>query len=349
MTMAVAAGLGVSLAGTAAVSFANKVAKAFREAQLEREEEETIITAATSLRVYGGNTALRRAKNDYAQSPIIVHLKKNLLFSGTIYVAYVPNKCGKTTACYAAMDKPYCRRGVAFSPDTALNTPYFDSVLSYLDFNAENPPGGFMVRLLQELEKGDKHPELTKNLLILDNFMPNGFNVEDSHFLHNLKAQIKERSVTALIFTSNKEAACHLLSQNNLGCIVPLVPTKIIVDLQNATGHVDPSKPLDFNWEQHLSMMWDKDELKKAIEHSGRFLGLEEVARNNIVQRFDSVYNRLSLNQKEVTNPVSFLGILVDETTGQAITTPTAAAVTSTFGEPGGTQEQKCRQNCTIL
>lgn len=97
-------------------------------------------------------------------------------------------------------------------------------------------------------------------------------------------------------------------------------------------------------------MMWDKDELKKA--HSGRFLGLEEVARNDIVQRFDSVYNRLSLNQKEVTNPVSFLGILVDETTRQAITTPAAAAVTSTFGAPGGTQDgcwRKCRQNCTIL
>jgi hypothetical protein len=311
------------------------VAKAFQEARLERKEEEIIISAATGRHVYGGNTDLRRAKDDYAESPIIAHLKKNMPFSGTIYVAYVPNNCGKTTACYAAMDKPYCRRGVAFSPDVGP-TPYFDSVLSYFGFNAENPPPeGFMTRLLAELQKGDVHPELENNLLILDNFMPFGFNDEDSRFLHNLKGQIKGKNVTALVFTPSKEAACRLLSQNNLGCIVPLASNKTIVDLKKANDGIDPNEPLDFNWEKLVSMVWDKDELKKAIEHSPSFLGLKEAARNKIVQRFDSVYNGLSRTEKEDTNPVSFLRMF--EVVTQEITTPRGGSGTGTSGATGRT------------
>jgi hypothetical protein len=117
-----------------------------------------------------------------------------------------------------------------------------------LGFDLKSPPIGFMIRILEELDKGDALPELPRNLIILDNFMPHGYNDEDNCFLHNPKGHIKEKKVTALIFTPNREAACRLLSQNELGAIVPLATNRQISDLRNANPIIDPkTTPLAFD------------------------------------------------------------------------------------------------------
>ncbi|KAL3904437.1 MAG: hypothetical protein SGARI_004925 [Bacillariaceae sp.] len=125
MATAAALGVGDPLAVTAVTKATGKVAAAFREANLTRNQEKTIKTV-TTLRVLEGNENLRRGRDDYAESPILTHVKENCSKPGTIYVAYVPNNNGKTTACYAIMDKPYARRAVAFSPDSNHMVPYFD-------------------------------------------------------------------------------------------------------------------------------------------------------------------------------------------------------------------------------
>lgn len=91
------------------------------------------------------------------------------------------------------MDKPYARRAVAFSPDADRIVPYFDRMVACLDFDTENPPAGLMRRLLNKLAKGKDHPDLKRNILILDNFMQHVYNLVDLDFLHRLKANIKEK------------------------------------------------------------------------------------------------------------------------------------------------------------
>lgn len=331
----------------ATINVSRSIFKAFLDAQLSREQEQTIKDAATSMCVFGGNSHLRREPKDYAESPIMAHIKKNCSKPGIIYVAYVPNNKGKTTACYACMDKPYARRGVAFSPEYTPRVPYFDSMVASLGFDPENPPKGFMIRLLVELAKGEDHPELKSNLIILDNFMSHGFNPEDSCFLHNLKGHIKESGVTALVLTSNRDAACHLLSQNELGTIVPLATNRQIVELRRANPRIDPDTPLVFDWEQHVSMVWDKDELKKALVHSSAFLKLDEAKRNTIIQCFDSVYNGLSREDKDAADPISIMEQFNESQRG--ITTPRAG--TFPTGGIDGTQGVcfGAGTHCTIL
>ena len=322
-------------------SLTSKIVKSFKEAQLAREHEERI-EKATNLCVFGGNSNLRRDKNDYAQSPIIMHLKERCVLGGRIYVAYVPNNCGKTTACYAIMDKPYARRGVAFSPEAVPGVPYFDSVIASLDFDPQNPPDGFMVRLLVELTKGKKHPELTNNFLVLDNFMPHGFNNRDSYFFHNLKSHIKQKNISVLVLTPNREAACRLLSQNELGTIVPLATHLQIRELKKANPRIDPHQPLAFDWERHVSMVWDKDQLKKAIEYDTS--ESSGALQNAIRQSFDRVYDGLSREEKAAANPMTILQHFDDIRPG-GITTP--RGVGAPVAEKGGCCGTEI--NCTIL
>lgn len=60
-------------------------------------------------------------------------------------------------------------------------------------------------------------------------------------------------------------------------------------------------------------MVWDKDELKKAFEHSTAFLELDEAQRHIMSQRFNDVYNRLPQKDRDAANPVSIARAL-DET-----------------------------------
>ena len=122
-----------------AAEVAARIVSAFREGRLARDQEAEI-KKAVSRSVLGGNTNLRREPDDYALSPIIAHIKKNCSRSGIIYVAYVPNNNGKTTACYASMDKPYARRGIAFSPESTPGVTYFDSMVGSLGFDLNIPP-----------------------------------------------------------------------------------------------------------------------------------------------------------------------------------------------------------------
>lgn len=180
-----------------ATQVAAKIISAFQEGRLTRDQE-AAIKKAVSRSVLGGNTNLRREPDDYAQSPIIAHTKKNCSRSGIIYVAYVPNNNGKTTACYASMDKPYARRGIAFFPESTHGVTYFDSMVGSLGFDFKTPPIGFMRRILEELEKGGALPELPRNLIALDNFMPHWYNDADNRFLHNLIGHIKEKKLPPL-------------------------------------------------------------------------------------------------------------------------------------------------------
>lgn len=118
-----------ALSPNVAADVATRIRKAFQEGRLTSDQEATI-KAAVSLRVFGANTSLRRKPDDYAESPVLAHIKQHCSRSGVIYVAYVPNNIGKTTACYACMDKSYASRGIAFSP--GYGAPYSFKVLALI-------------------------------------------------------------------------------------------------------------------------------------------------------------------------------------------------------------------------
>lgn len=320
----------------------NKVSTSFQEAKLAKDQEKTTIEAASSFQFLGvNNHNLQRKPEDYAQSPLISHIKKNFGRPGIVYVAYVPNSKGKTTACYACLDKPYTRKGIAFSPEVGHNESYFASIVESLGFDVQDPPDGFMGRLLEELGKDDGcKMEATRKLMILDNFMQLGCDDIDLHFLHKLKAYTRESVITVIVLTSNRNAACRLLSQNQLRTIVPMVTPQQLVDLRraNPAETINPDLPLAFDWEQELSMTWDKEELKKALFQTSAFLGLQRADQGTIRQDFDSVFNGLSPEDKADADPCNILDSLPGAQRRIA-TTPTATTVpssTATAGDDGG-------------
>lgn len=190
-----------------------------------------------------------------------------------------------------------------------------------------------MIRILEELEKGEDHQDPNRNLIILDDFMSHMFNAQDSLFLCNLKEHIKKRNVTAILLTSNREAACRLLSQGKLGVIVPMATNQQISQLRDANPSIDPHSPLTFLWEQQASMVWDKDELKKAFQHTIAFRELNEAKQNSIKECFEGVYDQLSQHGRDTANPIT-IARKFDETQTE-ITTPRAGA--------NGGVEDKCR------
>lgn len=325
---------------------AGRITDSFKDWQGTSNDKAKIEEAVTSFRVLGGNEALRRNPASlYAQSPLMQHIKSFCYTPGVIYVAYVPHNKGKTTACFACMDKPYVRRGIAFSPEIDNTKPYFDSIVDLLGFDPDNSPTGFMKLLRQSLEKEDEgdRKDIERNLIILDNFMPSGFNKVDVAFIHNLKAQVRETGVTVLVLTSHKEAASTLLSENSLGTIVPLMDAELIQKFKNEYGEIVKGVPLDFDWEELLPMKWDKDELKKAMEHSFAFKRLDGGKQERILKRFDNVFSGLPEVVRNEATPVSIIREFSEANV--ALSMPTNA------GDNRGTQQRgcSCLNGCVIL
>jgi hypothetical protein len=137
-------------------ALAKRTSDAFEDWQGTSKDKTKIEQAATSLLVFGGRVKLRRDPASlYDQSPLMRHIKDRCSLAGLIYIAYIPHNKGKTTACYACMDKPYVRRGIAFSPEIDSSKQYFDAMVDLLGFDSDNPPTGFMKLLVENLGKDE--------------------------------------------------------------------------------------------------------------------------------------------------------------------------------------------------
>ena len=160
-------------------------------------------------------------RDNYARSPILKYMKTNMHTNGTVYVAYVPAGLGKATACHAYMHKGYRRRGMAFVPGNQ-SLPYFESMISLLELDPNNPPDGLLSQIITSLS--DPEP----GILILDDFMSQGVNTIDWNLLNNIKKCIRESRVAVIVLMANKESANILLSQNDLQYVCPLVRASVL-------------------------------------------------------------------------------------------------------------------------
>ena len=118
---------------------------------------------------------------------------------------------------------------------------------------------------------------------------------------------------------------------------MPLATNDQIRQLRGANPNIDSRIPLVYDWEREVSMLWEKDELKKAVYISVAFCGLEEAKQTSIGQRFDTVYDGLSEEERDQANPTLMFEHFSESR--NKITTPWAGTVPSngiTFGDDGG-------------
>jgi len=123
-----------------------------------------------------------------------------------------------------------------------------------------------MTSIIDALEAGvvDKSYELSmRRLLILDNFMPYDYNSYDLGLIHGLKGAIRNSRVSVIVSTSNRDAACRLLAENGLNTISPLATWHEVDKMRDSPELIIHGKPVNFNWEDKLSVAWKKKELKK--------------------------------------------------------------------------------------
>jgi hypothetical protein len=128
-------------------------------------------------------------------------------------------------------------------------------MLKYLDLDVDNPPEEWMVCLLEALKGLDKLP-----VLILDDFMYNGATQHDKTFLLSLKSLLRSSTVTAIVLTSNKDAANAMLTWNGMVGIIPMVDNDTVAELQCAFY----AGTFAIDWNKELNMQWSTKALQVA-------------------------------------------------------------------------------------
>ena len=274
--------------------------------QIECRGKGSIERAAIARTVFGGSGTQRfENSDDYAQSPIMGHIKNNWCTSGYVYVAYAPRGTGKTTAAFAIMNKPYCDRGLVFSPgDASSSKSYFHYTLDMLGIDAEDPPNGVMASVLNALTNGElntSHELLKRRLLVLDNIVPHGYNSCDLELLHVIKATIRNRNIRVIVMTRIRDVACRLLSENGLYAVVPLVHSPVLNQFRDRHAQtVKRGKAVDFNWEEHVSAVWEKKEQQKAVETAS--------AQKELFRVFNKQYDKLTKQERIDASPQDMIG-----------------------------------------
>jgi hypothetical protein len=109
-----------------------------------------------------------------------------------------------------------------------------------------------------------QHP----SFLILDDFMPYGPTNIDIDLLLSIKTRIRSMNIIVVVLTASKDSADYMLTMNNLETIIPPVGNaamEIICAEFKGGNHFRCDPSFHVNWETHLSMEWDAEEMRKAI------------------------------------------------------------------------------------
>ena len=250
--------------------------------------------------IMGSTITMRRSK--YADSPILNYMRTNCLLKGNVYVALVPPRMGKTTACHAFMEK-YARKGVAFSP-TELKGLYYEFVLQKIGIDADNPPRGWLELFLSCLDAG-KDSKLPSFLLLDDFANEDSINPFDKVFLTTIKAQIRSRNISVIVLTSNKKSADEMLTWNSFESIRPAVDfatyKKLRMDYKNSLNNGRP--PFEMGWSQHLSMQWSTTALKTAVLADPSYLDLSDAEKTGVESEIDGIIRSITPQERVVINP----------------------------------------------
>jgi len=222
----------------------------------------------------------------YASSPILQYMRERCTCPGTVYVAYVPPRMGKTTACVAHIEM-YVRKGLngglCFSPADS-GKPYLQNMLTLLDLkDYSNPPSGLVDLIARELASPAGVPT---SYLLLDEFMSKGINPMDEELARSIKTVVRGRNLVAIILTPNEAAANFLLTLNGLEGIQPMLTEAELLKIKSKVGFTIPPD-FGINWDKHLSMEWETDELVNAfLMDPNRPKGVSESEVRTFLQDF---------------------------------------------------------------
>lgn len=273
--------------------------------------KKTIQKASKGPSIMGSSITMKRSK--YANSPILNCMRTNCLLRGNVYVAFVPSRMGKTTACHAFMEK-YAKQGVAFSP-TELEGLYYEFVLRTIGLEAENPPPGWLELFLSCLDA--KSNSKLPSFLLLDDFAnEDSISSFDKVFLRTIKSQIRSRNIAVIVLTSNQKSADEMLTWNQFESIRPAVDFKTYMTLRE--DYIDIKKnggpPFKMEWSKHLDMRWATDELKTAVLADPRYLGISELDKTGVEAEIDAFLQSMSAKQRLSINPSIILENLSADT-----------------------------------
>ena len=285
--------------------------------------EKRIRKSVTGRNVIGCTAALKRTA--YAASPILMQTRKYCMkTAGTVFVFYAPSGMGKSTACNAVLDK-YTKKGIAFSPSdlTAVGS-YKDTILQGLGLDINNPPTGWMDKMIELLEAPwHENPAV----LVLDDFMNDtADNPWDEVVLKGMKTAIRSRNVSIIVFTKNKKAANKMIAWNDMCSIVPAVSNTAVLGLKRAFFEFKKSdQKLDafqIDWDKHVPMIWETSELKKAVLVDPKYVDTSQHEKNELTETIDAIIQHMNPSERKELNPRGLLHLLVEMTAVPTLMSP---------------------------
>lgn len=259
-------------------------------------------------RVLGGNSDLKR--KNYAMSPILDSIVNHCLkVNGHVFVVYGGGGMGKTTALYAIMGR-YARKGIAFSPGE-LGGSYKDILLRRLRLDRDNPPSGWLEKLLAELQTPWKEDPA---ILMLDDFMNDQpDDLLDKALLMNIKAAIRGKNIVAFVLTTNKQSANQMLTWNST-----ILPAASEDDIRHCLRAVRQHKESNteaefvFNWNENGRLRWKTEELKKAVLLSPKYVENSQDENDLLMAKIDAYIQEMEEEERESLSPSDALRYLAN-------------------------------------
>jgi hypothetical protein len=133
----------------------------------------------------------------------------------------------------------------------------------------EKPPAGWIPLCIKALIRDNQQ----QYVLLLDDFMSQGFNVDDRSLLFSIKSHIRSSNITVIVFTQNKEAANSMLQMNDLEGIQPLQDSLLPIKIK-ARG-----EPYALNWETEMNMKWATQAVKEAMRQNPQYRCIDVLDR----------------------------------------------------------------------
>ena len=256
-----------------------------------------------------GSDALRRTQ--YADSPIVKYITTNCMRTkGRIYVIYASSNIGKTTACHAVLDK-YAKKGLATAASD-LDGHYRHMFLDRIGLNRKNPPKGWLTKFLKELAAPvGENPAI----LLLDDFMnENPDDRYDKALLTSMKTEIRGRNICIVVLTKNKKSANKMITWNDMGSIVPALPRDEVAELRRRFLDLstEEKQMFEIDWDTCLPMVWETDELKKAILADPMHVNKSDNEKDDLIASIDATIAAMNDDSRRKLEPESLLSQLVD-------------------------------------
>jgi hypothetical protein len=143
-------------------------------------------------------------------------------------------------------------------------------------------------------------------VLILDDFMHNGETEHEETFLLALKSLIRSSTVTAIVLTSNKDAANAMVTWNGMSGIIPMVENDTVEEFRCALY----AGTFAMDWNKELNMEWSTKALQVAAAVGPRLKHLKTDEMHNKMKEY---LDSLGPHRRTLASPGEIHRVLMTE------------------------------------